>query len=398
MNRKQFVFVLIALAIIGGAGLILRNRKQESWTVREARMGDKVMPDFKINDVAALHIKGKDGSNFNVVFTNGLWRVRERNDHEANYHQIRDLLIRLRDAKVVQAETTSRSELGQVDLAEPGKGNGSGTLIEFMDKQGKVIDSIMVGKRHLRPQEASVPLGLHGLFDGCYILLPKDLGSVLLISDDLASAAPEPEFWLSKDFFKIDNIRSISSSSQNAANSWHVSRETTAKAWTLADGKPGSEETLDADTISQTAEMISFLNFTDVVPNAVASQTRMENPVVLTVETFENFSYTIKIGDRDQNENYRMIVNLAADIPAERTAGKNETAEEKKSLDEDFQNRMKRLKEKLLKEQSLTRWVYLVASENTNPLIRDRTQILAKKSAVGPQSKMTDQSPPGVNN
>src|SRR4051794_15525161 len=139
MNRKQFLFVLIALAVIGSAGLILLNRKKESWTIREARMGDKVMPDFKVNDVAGLHIKGKDGADFNVVFTNGFWRVRERNDHEANYQQIRDLLIKLRDAKVVQAETIGHSDLGHVDLNEPGKGNGSGTLIEFVDKQGKVI-------------------------------------------------------------------------------------------------------------------------------------------------------------------------------------------------------------------------------------------------------------------
>ncbi|HZQ48409.1 MAG TPA: hypothetical protein VFC07_15435, partial [Verrucomicrobiae bacterium] len=137
MNRKQLILLLAALAIVGGAGLVLLNKKKESWSVPEARMGDKVLPNFRYNDVAAIHIKG--ASDVNVVRANDVWRVRERSDYPANFHQISDVLIKMRELKVVQSETVDPSELSRVELDEPGKGPGSGTLVEFKDVQGKVI-------------------------------------------------------------------------------------------------------------------------------------------------------------------------------------------------------------------------------------------------------------------
>ena len=87
MNRKQFILVLLALALIGGAGLVLLHRNQQSWSVREAKSGAAVLPSFRFNDVAAIHIKGS--SEFNLVHKNGLWCIPERADYPANYNQIR---------------------------------------------------------------------------------------------------------------------------------------------------------------------------------------------------------------------------------------------------------------------------------------------------------------------
>src|ERR1051326_1582461 len=109
MNRKQFTFILFALLIVGAAGLILINRNRQSWNVREARVGDKVIPNFRFNDVAAVHIKSP-GADFNVLKKADTWRVPERNDYLANYAQIKDLLIKMRDLKVVQSDTIGPSQ------------------------------------------------------------------------------------------------------------------------------------------------------------------------------------------------------------------------------------------------------------------------------------------------
>ena len=69
MNRKHFLIVLVAVAIIGGAGLVLLKHNKESWSVREAKMGDVVLAGFKPNDVAAIHIKGN--SEVHIAQTNG---------------------------------------------------------------------------------------------------------------------------------------------------------------------------------------------------------------------------------------------------------------------------------------------------------------------------------------
>jgi len=194
------------MAIIGGAGLVLLKRNQESWAVPEAKMGDKVLSNFQPNDVAAIHIKG--GADLNLVHKNDLWRVQERNDYPANFHQISDLLIKLKDLKVVESETVEPSELGRVNLDEPGHGSESGTLVEFKDGKGKVLAALLLGKKHI-PESSPSPFN-RGTPDGRYILLPSDPKDVLLISEALTSLEPNAQQWLSRDFFKVEKMKSIS--------------------------------------------------------------------------------------------------------------------------------------------------------------------------------------------
>jgi hypothetical protein len=150
-------------------------------------------------------------------------------------------------------------------------------------------------------------IDLHGLFDGRYILLPSDPRNVLLISDELTGATPEPESWLSRDFFKIENIQLISRFSTNAENSWELLRETESWPWNLVAGKPG--EVLDTNYASQVAQMLGILSFVDVVPNAVPSTTGLDKPMVVTVLTFDHFTYTLKIGAKGPGGNYYMAVS-----------------------------------------------------------------------------------------
>src|ERR1051325_7839282 len=158
MNRKQFALILFALLIVGTAGLILIQRNRQSWNIREARVGDKVLADFRFNDVAAIHVKSAD-ANFSVVKKGEAWCVPERNDYPSNYGQIKDLLIKMRDLKVVQSDTIGPSQWGRVGLADPGKTGNAGTLLEFKDAGGRIINALMVGKRHLRPESKSDQIG-----------------------------------------------------------------------------------------------------------------------------------------------------------------------------------------------------------------------------------------------
>src|SRR5258705_10076786 len=102
MNRKQFVILLVALAVIGSAGWVVLNRHKQSWTVREAKVGEKLLPNFPLNDVAALHIKAR--IDLNIENKDGVWRVRERANYAADYEHIKNLLVRIKDIKVVQSE------------------------------------------------------------------------------------------------------------------------------------------------------------------------------------------------------------------------------------------------------------------------------------------------------
>lgn len=388
MNRKQFFFVLIALAIIGGAGLVLLRQNKESWSYHEAKVGEKLFGNFRFNDVAAIHLKGT--SDLHIVNTNGLWRIRERDDFPANYAQLKDLLVKMKDLKIVQSEQIGPSQLGRVDLASDGAHEG--TLLEFFNRQGKILSSVRVGKMHLHQREESVPFGLHGLFDGRYVLLPAEPENVLLISDDLASATADPSLWLSREFFKFENVQAISLLSGKPDASWDLVREKESWPWTLAGAKP--DEVLDAQVAADYVEAIRFLTFSDVLPStAPSSVTGLEKPLVLTILTSDHFAYTLKIGtppNRTAESPYYLTVAVSARLPNERSpATLPETSEEKKKGDEEFLKNMARLREKLARESELAsaQRIFVVEPHLIESIVRERSQLLEKKASLASKTQ-----------
>src|SRR5258708_27799285 len=98
MNRKQLILIFLALVIVGGAGLVLLNRDSSTWSEAQGKMGQKLFPNFPLNDVAALHIKGE--GDLRLARKDGTWRVVDRGDYPANFSQIHDLLIKVSDLKI----------------------------------------------------------------------------------------------------------------------------------------------------------------------------------------------------------------------------------------------------------------------------------------------------------
>ncbi|PWU18459.1 MAG: hypothetical protein C5B50_09050 [Verrucomicrobia bacterium] len=407
MNRKQFILLLLFLAIIGSAGLVLLKSNKHSWTERDIRVGEKLLPRFRYNDVAAIHLQGE--VEVNVVRTNATWRVRERRDYPANLQQIRDLLMKTRDLKVMQSESIGPSQLARVDLEDPiraarvmasrattrrpeGMESGSsaetapagcGILLEFKDDRGAILDTLLVGKMHQRHQNESEPMGIHGFFDGRYVLLPNDPDHVLLISDELASVSERPEAWLSREFIKVDGAKSISLSSTNGASLWTLTRESDSALWALSDSRAAAGEELDANAVSQIVELLRFLSFLDVAADARAgaASANSDKPMILLIETFDHFFYTLKIGAKRADGNYPLTFSVNADIPGERGSGKDDKLDDARKADDDFQDKMKLLRDKLARESELARagWVYIMDSHLIEPLLRTRDQLLQKK-------------------
>ena len=103
MNRKQFVLVLVLVAVVGGLGLMLYQRNTASYGRTSSTIGGKVLGDFPVNDIAQITIKS--GTNeLNFIKRDNLWRVRERGDYPANFTEISGLLMKFADLKIVQTE------------------------------------------------------------------------------------------------------------------------------------------------------------------------------------------------------------------------------------------------------------------------------------------------------
>jgi len=72
-------------------------------------------------------------------------------------------------------------------------------------------------------------------------------------------------------------------------------------------------------------------------------------------------------------------VAVTAQIPKERTPGKDEKPEEKTKLDKEFKEKQKKFEDKLSQEQSYGKWIYLVSNWTVDSLLKERSQLLAEK-------------------
>ena len=87
------------------------NATRHSWQGGGQTIGQKLLPDLPVNDIAQITIQS--GTNeLDLAKRDNLWRVRERDDYPANFSQISDLLLKFADLKIVQTEEIGPSQLG----------------------------------------------------------------------------------------------------------------------------------------------------------------------------------------------------------------------------------------------------------------------------------------------
>jgi hypothetical protein len=353
MNRKQFLILLALVVVIGAAGLLVYRGNNSSWHGGGAVMGQQLLPNFPVNDVAQITIKS-GSSEVNLARRDNLWRMRERADYPANFQQISQLLMKLADLKVVQNVDVGPSQLGRMELLPPGSGDGTGTSIEFKDQSGKSLGSILLGKMHTKkPAANSQPGGMgdESWPDGRYVMTADK--TVAVISDPLDNVQPKPEQWLNKDFLNVEKPRLIAVQFPQATNSWKLTRASETNDWQLADAKAG--EKLDSSKISSVTSPFSSVNFSDVGALPAGSTA---NNTVMTVDTFDGFSYTANIGPK-QDDNYPVSFTVKA---------------------KDLQTQQKTLADKLAKESAFTNWTYQLPAYTIDEMLKTRQQLLEEVS------------------
>jgi hypothetical protein len=376
MNRKQTALLLFLLVVVGIGGLMVYTRQNDVSRSGDPSQGKKLLADFPLNDVAHIALK-QDTNDVNLVKKEGAWRVQERNDYAANYQLISEFLLKLRDLKIVQSEFVGPSQLPRLALV-PGQGSNAALVVDFKDQNEKPIQKLLLGKKHMQKSSRPTPYGDmgEGWPDGRYVKVGTQSDSVAIISDALATVEPKPDQWLNKDFFKVEKVRSIDVAFPVATNSWKLTRETESGEWKLAEAKPG--EQLDSAKTASLSNPLGSPSFNDVETPANAVQLGLDKPTTVTLETFDNFNYTLKVGAKT-NDSYSMAMTVTANLPKERAPGKDEKPEDKTKLDKEFKDKQQKLEEKLAQEKPYEKWVYLVSGWTLDPVLKERSQLLVEK-------------------
>jgi hypothetical protein len=379
MNRKQLSLLLFLAVVLGVAGLVVYRKQTASFQAGGMTIGKKLLGDLPINDITRIAVK--HGTNeLNLIKKADLWRVQERNDYPSNFGQLSEFLLKAAELKMSQIEKVGPSQLPRFGLATA-PGSNAATIVEFHGAGDKLIKTLLLGKNHLRKSKGGPsPYGEEmpdtGYPDGRYVKVGADSPDVAVISDTLSTIEPRPDQWINKDFIKVEKVRSIAVTFPTATNSWKLSRETESGEWKLADARTG--EQIDSSKTSSLATALNSPTISDVDTASKPEQLGLNKPTLVVLDTFDNFTYTIKVGVKT-NDNYPVLVAVSAQLPKERTPGKDEKPEDKTRLDKDFNDSQKKLTDKLAQEQACEKWTYLVSSWTLDNLLKDRSQLLQEK-------------------
>lgn len=394
MNQKQLLILVVVLAVLGAAGVMILKKdaaSRQSGGTKGA--GAQLLESLPVGEELAGVLIRNHTNTLTLAKQDGVWVVKERGDYPADYSEISRAVLKLRDLKATQTETVGESQLARLELLEPDAAEGGGTLIEFRDKAGQPLASLLLGKEQTRKESRPPQFGGGGeemdMPVGRWVMLPADKTHAALVSDTLSTIKANPADWLNKDFFKVQKIESIEVTRPEAAtNSFKLSRETESGTWTLAG--LGEKEELDTTKTSSFNYALGSPNFEDVIVNPDDAALGLDTPTTIAIQTFEGFHYHITAGDKT-NSSIPMRVTVTADYPRERTPAEGEDETVKATKDKEFADTLKTRDEKLAKEKALGSWTYRVSSWTLDSILKNRSDLVKAKEEPKPEEAKTEE-------
>jgi len=389
MKGKQLATILLLLAALGGVALVLYNRSVNSWRQTATATAGKILK-FPLNDVSQVTIKDSSAE-VNLIKKDDVWMVKERFDYPADFDKLAGFVRKLWEMRAAQDVKIGPSQLTRLQLTEPGREPNSGTLVDLKGNDDKRIAALLLGKKYLRESDQSLARG-GGIPAGRYAMGLDGANRVFLVSETFDEVEAQPERWVSREFLKVENPKSIAVAGPSPAVNWKLVRENSSAAWKFVNPKPNEE--LDPSKASSLAGLFTNPSFTDVLdPKAPPAERGFDKPSTARIETFDNFVYEVRIG-KLMGESYPVLIAVTAELPKERTPGKDEKPEDKATLDQQFQTKQKQLTDKLTKEKKLENWPFLMAKGTIDQVLKDRSTLLAEKNASPVPSPLS--SPTGA--
>lgn len=384
MTRKHFFILLVLVLLIGGAGVFMFKRDTDQWKGPDSRLGQKVLPTLQVADITHIHIRHKKDE-LNLINDGGTWVVKERENYPADPALIAELTFKARDWKVVQSEPISDAQRARVDVAEPDAKEGASTLLEFRGKDGKPLTTLYLGKKHLGKPPLQVKGFDKGQPDGRYLLVGSDPKTLMVVSDPMNNVEPKPEKWISKEFAKVDRIKTLVADTALPGYSYRLSRDTEPADWVLGGLKPN--EKTDPSAAVTTTNAFYSLTLVDIAEGKKADQ--LGNAITFTADTFDGFTYVMKVAPKpDDDANLYFTISVTGEAKkSERVAPKDEKPEDKEKRDKEHDEKFKRLEAQLAREKNMNKWVFVIEKKPVASLLRERARFIEQPEPPAPAKK-----------
>jgi hypothetical protein len=391
--KKNHLLLLLALAVVVGlAGIYFQISQSAGWN--DAKTDRTILQNLPVNDITKILIRSSPAT-VTLEKKGDQWVVAERNDYPADFTKIRDLIKTLWQLKAGQETQVGPSQLGRLKLLAPGQGAEAGIEIDLKGEKENQIATLIIGKSVDRSNAAAAT----GSADsGRFIYNPNVKDRVDLVSESFLNVDPvNVAPWLDKTFIGPGEAKEIDQAAWSNNPGWKLIRKDPKSEWQLEDLQTG--ENLDksfAQSLSNFAP-----TFTDVRPLSLSpDETGLKDPFRISIKKFDGFTYDLLVGKVGPDKSRFLQLGVSAELPSARIPDPNESADDKKKKDEEFDKKNTALKERLATEKRFEKWVYLVPDWNLEQILKRRDEIVSKASpspspAGGPLPELPSALSPG---
>jgi hypothetical protein len=355
MNARIAGVLVVLLIALGGGALLVREQQSTPRSADAGALGQPLLKGLQASQVATIVIRQPKGA-ITITKKDERWTIAERGGFPADFDKVREFVVKAIALKAGQIEAVGEKDRARLLL------DAGGTAIEFLGADGKPLARLTAGKKYFKTEPEN-PEKANG--DGRYVALPGDEKRVVVVADPLAQASVRSADWISKTGFAAEKVKVMEVRAADGAvtgSSWRIERSGDNADWKLAGAR--GDEKLDISKANAASYSLSLIELADVAPaDAKPDETGLDKPTVVTANTLDGLSYTLKIG-KLAGDNYYATVAIAGDPKPE---GK------------DAEERLKKINERLPREKALAAYTLLVPKSKLEDVLRKRADLLAKK-------------------
>src|SRR6476660_3403973 len=143
MKKNQLLLLLAVAIVLGLAGIYFQISQSGRWN--GTRTNRTILQNLAVNDITKIQIRSVPAT-VTLEKKSDEWKVTDREDYPADFAKIRDLIKMLWELKAGQEMQVGPSQLGRLQLLQPGQGAEAGIEIDLKSEKEKQIGSLILGK------------------------------------------------------------------------------------------------------------------------------------------------------------------------------------------------------------------------------------------------------------
>lgn len=354
MNARLAVVLVVLLAALGGGALLVYQKERGGEPAAAAQLGQPVLPGLTAAQIESIEIRGPEAT-LTLARRDEGWVVVERANFPADLDKVRELVLAAIGLKVGQVDAVSEKDRGALQL------DGAGTRLEFRGAAGKVLATLVVGKKYFKREPRNPATATA---DGRFVWVPGAPGTAIVVADPLRLAEAKSATWVSKAGFGAELVR-VMEVDVPGTGKWRISRTRDDAKWKLTPLYAG--EKLDVIRANSASYSLHRVEIADVAPSGLRpDQTGLDKPTTVVATTFDRLTYTIKLGKPRGNDYYATVW----------------VAGEPKVTGPDAEKRSKQIAERMPRERALAGQVLLIARSKFEDVLKKRAELLEKKPSA----------------